>query len=111
MSGPGNGGGNDFGGGGGGLPSFDCAKVSIKTNVISPDPTVLSTLVAGNLLDISLSTATGPLIAVTRSGNVLGAVFTKDPASLISCINGGYVYKATILSISGGDVQILITNR
>lgn len=110
MSGPGGGDGGDFGGGGG--PStFDCSKVSIKTNVISPDPAVLATISTKVTLNIALRTATGPLLALTSAGKLLGSVFTKDPTSLIKCINDGYEYKATILSITGGDVQILITNK
>lgn len=110
MSGPGNGDGGNFGGGGG-TPVFDCTSVSIKTNVISPDPAILATVNVGDTLSISLQTATGPLLAKTKKGKVLGSVFTKDPALLIKCINDGYTYKATILKISGGDVQILITNQ
>jgi hypothetical protein len=110
MSGPGNGNGGNFGGGGG-TPDFDCANVSIKTNVISPEHIVLDTVNVGDDLNISLQTATGPLLAKTKKGKILGSVFTKDPALLIKCINDGYTFKAAILKISGGDVQILITNQ
>jgi hypothetical protein len=110
MSGPSNSDNSNFGGGGGNT-SFDCTKVSIKTNIISPDPTILATISVGIDLDIKLQTPTGPLIAVSKKGgSVLRAVFTQDPASLIECINKGYLYKATILVINGGDVQIIITN-
>lgn len=111
MSGPsGDGNGGDFGGGGG-TPAFNCSKVSIKTNIISPDAAVLATVSVGDILQVSLQTATGPLIATTSKGKVLGAIFAKDPTSLIGCINAGNSYKAEVLKISGGDVQILITNR
>lgn len=110
MSGPNNGDGGNFGGGGG-TPAFDCTRVSIKTNIISPNATVIATVIVGDILEIQLQTVTGPLIAVTNSGGILGSVFTKDPTLLIKCINDGNLYKCSILSISGGDVQILITNR
>ena len=110
MSGPSGGGGSDFGGGGS-LPTFDCSKVSIKTNIISPDPTVLATIAPKSELTVSLRTAAGPLIATTDAGRVLGSIFTKDPALLINCINDGYTYKVTVLKIAGGEVEILITNR
>lgn len=111
MSGPGNGSDGGNFGGGGGTPPFNCTNVSIKTNIISPDPNVLKTIHSGDILQVSLQTATGPLIAVTAKGKTLGAIFIKDPTSLIACINNGNSYKAEILNISGGDVQILITNR
>ena len=110
MSGSSGGGGSDFGGGGG-APNFDCSKVSIKTNIISPDPTVLATISVKTELEVSLRTATGPLVALTDSGDTLGAIFTKDPALLINCINNGNSYKAVVLKITGGDVEILITNK
>lgn len=111
MSGSGGGGGSDFGGGGSGLPAFDCSRVSITTNIISPNVAVLAALKVGDVLQITLHTATGPLIATAPGGGILGAVFTKDPTALINCINGGYTYKAKILKIASGDVQILISNR
>lgn len=110
MSGPSGGGGSDFGSGGN-LPTFDCLKVSIKTNIVSPDPIVLATIAVKEALDVSLRTAAGPLVALTNSGAILGSIFTKDPAQLINCINEGYTYKAVVLKITGGDVEILITNK
>lgn len=109
MSGSPGGGGSSFGGGGG--AAFDCASVSIQTTIMSPDPIVLAGLSAGDVLNVSLRTATGPLIAVTASGDTLGVIFTTDLSTLIDCINNGYDYKATILRISGAECHILITNR
>ena len=106
-------GGDDGGGGfggGGGTPSFDCSRVSIKTNITSPNPVVLVSVRKDDVLRVGLQTATGPLVAITDTNEILGPIFTRDPASLIDCINQGYNYQAKILSINGGDVQILITN-
>jgi hypothetical protein len=111
MSGPGSsggGGGTGFGGGRGGS-SVDCQDISIKTSIVSPDPPVLATLSKGDLLAVTLRSATGPLIATTKRGKILGAVFTINPTLLIDCINQGFSYQAEILSISGGDCEVLIT--
>ena len=108
MSGNDSSGGNF--GGGGRTTGFDCSKVSIKTNVSSPNPSVLATLKVGDILKIEIRVPTGPLLAITQTNQVLGSVFTKDPAALIGCINDGNLYEAEILKISGGDVQIIITN-
>ena len=99
--------GNGFGGGG--TPSLDCKNVSIKTTIVSPDPGILSTLSVGNILTLTLQTATGPLIAMTNNGNTLGAVFTTNPTLLINCINDGNFYEAEILKITGGNCEVLIT--
>jgi hypothetical protein len=104
-------GGNDFGGGGGGALPFNCNSVSIRTNVIAPDPTVLATVNVRDVLSITLRTNTGPLQAVTAGGAVLGTVFIMELAELIQCISDGNSYKAVILSIAGGDVQIIISRR
>jgi hypothetical protein len=109
MSGPGNGGEGGFSGGG--APFIDCTKVSIKTNVISPNPAVLGKLSVGADLNITLQTPSGPLLAITKANEILGTVFTTDPTLLIQCINNGYTYKATILDITGGDVQIIVLNK
>lgn len=103
-----NGGGGNFGGGGGGA-SVSCQDISIKTSIISPDPAILAIINVDDILNISLRTNTGPLIATTNAGQILGAIFTTNPTLLIDCINQGYSYQATILSISGGDCQVLIT--
>lgn len=108
MSGNPGGGGSGFGGGG--VSDFDCSNVSIKTNIISPDPAVLATIGIRTELEVALRTATGPLVALTDSGTILGAIFTRDPALLIKCINDGYSYKARVLNITSGDVEVLITN-
>ena len=108
MSGNGDSGGNY---GGGSTTAFDCSKVSIKTNIISPNPIVLDSLNVGDYLDVVLQTTTGPLLAVTTTGEILGSIFTIDPASIISCINEGFSYQAQILKIDGGNVEVLITNK
>ncbi|MBN8667352.1 MAG: hypothetical protein J0M30_07595 [Chitinophagales bacterium] len=110
MSGSSSGGGANLGGGGG-IPIADCKHISIKTNVTSPDPTVLKTLKVGDYLDVELQTATGPLIAVASGNRRLGSIFTTNPKMLIDCIVKGHIYHARILKIDGADCQILITAK
>ena len=108
MSGNGSGDGGGFGGGGN-APAFDCTNVSIKTTIVSANPAVLSTLSVGDILTVTLQSSTGPLIATTSGGSILGAIFTTNPTLLISCINEGHSYEAEILRISGGNCEVLIT--
>ncbi len=110
MSGSNSGGGGNLGGGGG-VPAQDCNDVSIKTNITSPNPAILKTLKVGDYLDIELLSATGPLVAKTIKGKILGSVFVTNPKLLIDCISKGYSYHAKILKIDGGDCQILITSK
>lgn len=105
----GSGGGGSFGGGG--MSDFDCNNVYINTTIMSPDPTVLATVSQGDILVVSLRSATGPLVAVTDVGGVLGTIATMELASLIKCISDGNAYKAKITEIIGGKVQILISRQ
>jgi hypothetical protein len=111
MSGSGSGGGGGNLGGGAGIPNFDCNNVSIKTNITSPNASILKTVVVGDFLDIELQSATGPLIAKTIKGKILGSVFITNPILLIECISNGHHYQARVLKIDGGECQILITPK
>ena len=110
MSGTGPSSGGNLGGGGG-IPTADCKDISIKTNVTSPDPSVLKTVKVGDLLDIELQTSTGPIIALTSKKKILGSIFTTNPKLLIDCISKGFNYRGRILLIDGADCQILITSK
>jgi hypothetical protein len=110
MSGSGHSSGGNLGGGGG-IPIADCKDISIKTNVTSPDPSVLKTVKVGDYLDIELQSPTGPLIAKTSLRKILGSIFTTNPKLLIDCISKGYSYHGRILIIDGADCQILITSK
>jgi hypothetical protein len=103
----GSGGGSSYGGGG--MSDFDCNNVYISTTVVSPDQVVLQTVKAGDILQVSLQSATGPVVVIANIGNVLGSIFHMDLAALIQCITDGNAYKALIQSITGGKVQVLIT--
>lgn len=96
---------------GGGISGFDCDNVYINTTIMSPDPVVLATVSQGDILEVSLRSATGPLVAVTGAGGVLGTIATMELAALIKCISDGNKYQAEIANITGGKVQILITRQ
>lgn len=88
-----------------------CQDINTITTVASPDPKVLATINVGDYLDIILRTPTGPIIAVTRTGGVLGAILIVNIAQLINCINEGSEYQGRVRSIEGGDCKILITSK
>ena len=111
MSGSGSSGGGANFGGGGGIPIIECEKISIKTNITSPDPDVLKQIKVGDVLDIELQTASGPLVAITSDHKIVGAVFVTNPKMLIDCINRGFEYHARVILKEGGDCQILIVSK
>ena len=106
MSGNGGGGGNY----GGGSPSFDCNSLVMNTQLASPIPAVIATLVKGDVLDVVLVSTTGPVQAVTSAGVVAGAILTTGIGQLIQCISDGHQFIAKVLDIKGGNCQVLITH-
>jgi hypothetical protein len=78
---------------------------------MSPDPAILPTLLVGQRLDIKLRTVTGPLLAFTKAGALVGSVFLPGSTSgeFISCINDGYEYEGKITTLVGGLCELLIS--
>lgn len=104
----GNGGGGSYGGS---SPSYDCNMLSINTHLASPDPSVISTLVNNQILDVALVSTTGPIQLVTNDGRIVGAILPTVIAQLIQCISDGHEYIAKVLEIRGGNCQVLITHK
>jgi hypothetical protein len=100
-------GGSSFGGGNP-PQQQDCGSIIIRTQLASPDPEVIEDLSRGDILTITLASATGPLQAITNDGLIAGAILTTDPGLIISCINSGYHFLARVLEIDGGDCKISI---
>jgi len=88
----------------------NCESLSIKTQLASPKPTVISKLKIGDFLTIDLTPPRGPVQAITGDGEIAGAILSPTIAQLIECINDGHIYKAKVLEIKGGNCQILITH-
>ncbi len=103
------------GSGGGGWESnepiaTDCTTISIRTHVTSPNPAVLATISVGDILDISITPPSGPLVAATNTGAILGTVLTARLVDLVNCIKAGHSYQAEVTRITGADCEILITH-
>lgn len=99
-------------GGGGFDPTSpkDCKTLSIYTQLASPDPALVGKLKIGEILTIRLIPPTGPVQVFNKSGEVVGAILSKDVAKLIECISDGHEYQAKVLDIKGGNCQVIITH-
>lgn len=102
-------GGSSFGGSPIGGPQ--CKDINIITNIATPNPEVLANIEVGDYLDITLRTATGPIIASTGAGDIVGSILTMSISQLINCINDGFEYHGRVMSKDGGDCKILITSK
>jgi hypothetical protein len=88
--------------------STDCNKLSINAQIASPVPAVVAKLTVGDILDVTLVSARGPVQLVTKGGEVAGALLPIEITTLIQCMSDGHEYTARVIEIKGGNYQVLI---
>lgn len=100
------GGGGGSGGGGDPTPS-SCETLRFDAQLTSPQAPVLATLNVGDVMDVVLSSLKGvTIVQVLHAGNVAGGLTGPDASRLRACIEQGHSYRATVLSINGGQVRV-----
>lgn len=108
-------------GGGGGFGPFvpindseekgnSCLSLSFTTVLASVDPTVLTAVRVGEIYDVVAETEKGPVIVMVE-GNRLGTILHLKDVQLLTCIFEGTDYQAKVLSIDGGECQVLISAK
>lgn len=107
-------GGSTAAGGGSAADTGDtdnCTRLTFPAVLSSPEPTVVDTLVVGQLLNVVLNDRGGVRIAElqTADGRLAGTLTTSLP-ELFRCIDRGNSYVAEILSIDGGAVRVQVRN-
>lgn len=102
------------GGGGGGTSSGDsvspCETLRFDAQLTSPQPAVVQNLKQGEVLTVAVATMKGQLVVQVRkkSGQIAGGLTGPDATRLRQCIELGHEYKATVLTINGGQVRVRI---
>lgn len=86
-----------------------CETLSFDTQVNSPQPMALQTLVIGDHLTVSLSPLPRQVVQVDKDGVVVGAITGPDTPKLISCLQNGYTFKAEVLEVAGGMCTVRVT--
>lgn len=75
----------------------------------SPKADVIETISVGDVLAVSLNLrGDRPVLEVVSSAGVAGALTHRGHLRVIQCIEDGREYKAVVLSISGGVVQVRV---
>ena len=70
---------------------------------------VVATLEVGDILDIIIANMKGQLVVqVLKSNLVAGGLAGLDVTRLRNCIDQGNQYTATVRSINGGQVRVLV---
>lgn len=98
--------------GGGGGPIVDavpCEKLKFDAQLASPQPAVVATLRVGEVLAVDLVSMKGRFVVqVIKNGQPAGGLSVGDTTALRECIKQGHKFKATVVSINGGQVQVHI---
>lgn len=101
-------------GGGGSISGFfargaapDCGSLVIHTQLLSPDPAILPTLKKGDKLTVSVAGPKGPC-AVHYKGKLAGTVIHRQLLQLISCLQQGVRFEATVREVYGGACLVTI---
>jgi hypothetical protein len=89
-----------------------CASLKFDAPLQSVDPDAVRSLTEGDELTVRLGTADGASVVevVTAGGDYVGALIDRI-ADLLRCIQDGYEYVATVISIDGGDVRVRVRAR
>lgn len=103
-------GGGSYGGGGGGGPDegVNCNSLRFRTSLNSPVPAVIATLKVKDELTLAQKKADGPLLAIAPSGAVAGSIAGSLLLQLLRCMEEGHGYKAVVIKVTGGNVEVEI---
>lgn len=94
---------------GGGSGVANCAGLRPDKPLQAPNEDVVEALSIGDVLHLSLRENPTPVIAVvTDDGQEAGAIMPDE--LLISCLQQGVQYTATVGSIRGGHVMLRIAS-
>lgn len=98
----------DFGGGGGGQP--DPCLTTRQGPINSPNPSILTTLTVGSILDVWVDTSgSRPVLVVGIGGRAAGSLTFRGYLDVIGCITKhGVDYRAVITRIAGGAYEVRV---
>jgi hypothetical protein len=88
-------------------PSSPCSRLSFQATLNSPQAPVLAQLQVGSTLDVELD-ASGNSVEVHFNSQLAGAVTGTKVAQLVNCINSGFVFRAVVVTLSGGQCVLRV---
>lgn len=87
-------------------PSNPCERVAFRATINSPQPSVVPGLATGTVLDVKLQTTPNIAVIADLSGTVIGALTGIRVNDLVNCIQNGYQYEATVVTVIGGKCTV-----
>lgn len=106
----GSGGGYTGGGGGWGnaSPSLNCGNVSFSVVLSSPQANAITALQKGTVLQVSIHEG---VVVCVNGGQVVGSINWAMIGELIRCMEEGFQYIATVVSVDDGRVKVNVTSE
>lgn len=97
------------GGGVGVTNDTPCSRLRFEAQLTSPQPAVVSLLTVNDVLEIVVVNMAGQLVAqALKNGQIAGGLAGPDAMRLRNCIDQGHSYTATVRTINGGQVRVLV---
>jgi hypothetical protein len=90
------------GGSGGKIASSGCEDIAEIVILMSPVPAVLATIAVHDELSVERDGL--PVVAKLR-GSTAGSIVTTDLVRLIACLDQGFKFSFTVLSIAGSQCK------
>lgn len=93
------------------VPSSPCERINFRANINSPQPAVLGSLRLSSELDVKLQTVPAISVVVEYAGAIAGSLTGTEVSKLINCIQNGFEYSATIVTIDKGNYTVQVTPK
>lgn len=87
-------------------PKSSCEKIAFRANVNSPQPGALANLQVGHVLNVKLQTVPTTAVVVEHAGVTVGALTGASVNELVNCLQNGYTYTASVVSLTGGNCTV-----
>jgi len=87
---------------------ISCDKLGFECQLHSPNPAVVPQLSVGDLLTIQLTQGARLVAEAYWHGQVAGSILSAQLQKFLDCLQQGYSYQATVLSITGGSVRVRV---
>lgn len=108
MSGSSSGRSSFQGGSFGASPVQDCSRLNITTSVVSPSMIYFGGVSAGIKLVVDIDDG---IVVLFNGVDVVGSVNPPRIQELIKCLEDGHKYEATISTINGAHIQVIIQSK
>lgn len=93
-------------------PKVACDRLVFRTVVNSPQPEILDTVVAEEILEVSVDLIGGiQVLTVKKNKKIVGTLTSDQVSVLIACMAKGFKYQAKVMSKRGGRCEVEVSHK